>query len=85
MSASTSISVGVLVGFDQTEVTVIEGEQVSLSTSFKNGITIDTFLRSEQFFHVLTQQGRGNATGLSNYIYSGTPLFRTPLGQLKVS
>ena len=54
---------GTVVGFDQTEVTVTEGETVTLSTSFKNNITIQTFQRIFNSFQVFTQQGAGNATG----------------------
>ena len=50
------------VGFDQTEVTVIEGEMVTLGTSFKN-IDKNYFLRVPSLFEVFTLRGTGNATG----------------------
>jgi FtsZ-interacting cell division protein YlmF len=52
----------VVVGFDQTEVTVIEGEMVTINTSFKN-IDKDYFLRIPSVFEVFTLRGIGNATG----------------------
>lgn len=51
------------IGFDQTEITVIEGETVSLSTSIKNnGLTIGDYFRTD-LFEISTLQGKGNATG----------------------
>lgn len=51
------------IGFDQMEVTVLEGEAVSLSTSIKNdGLTIGDYFRTD-LFEVSTLQGKGNATG----------------------
>ena len=51
---------GYVVGFDQTEVTVTEGETVMLSTqSFNKNVTAILF----GSFSVSTQPGMGNATG----------------------
>lgn len=61
-SEPLSISAGTEVGFDQTEVTVTEGDTVTLSTSYMNNITFLTFQRFH-FFRLFTQQGVGNATG----------------------
>ena len=55
--------VDVTIGFDQTEITVFEGETVSLSTSIKNnGLTIEDYFRTD-LFEISTLQGIGNATG----------------------
>ena len=52
------------IGFDQTEVTVLEGEIISLSTSVKNnGLTIGDYFRTD-LFEISTLQGTGNATGM---------------------
>ena len=54
-------STDVTIGFDQTEVTVIEGEIVTLTTSFKN-ITPSVYLLSG-LFEIFTSHSKGNATG----------------------
>ena len=62
------------IGFDQTAVTVLEGEIISLSTSIKNSeLTIGDYLRTD-FFEISTLRGRGNAIGswartLSDYYF----------------
>jgi hypothetical protein len=62
----------VIIGFDQTEVTVLEGETVSLSTSVKNnGLTIGDYSRTD-LFEVSTLQGTGNATGRLKYCVNGS-------------
>ena len=52
-----------MVGFETTEVTVIEGEVVHLNTVFRNNLTASDFRRYESLFTVYTELGRGNATG----------------------
>ena len=53
------------IGFDQTAVTVLEGEIISLSTSIKNSeLTIGDYLRTD-FFEISTLRGRGNAIGIA--------------------
>ena len=54
------------VGFDTTEVTVVEGETVTLTTSLKNNLTLEDYHRYSQSFTISTQQGGGNATGESH-------------------
>ena len=51
-----------MVGFNVTEVTVIEGEVVRLTTVLKNNLRVIDFRRVEFFFEVNTQGG--NATGI---------------------
>ena len=63
-----AISTDAVIGFDQTEVTVVEGEEVTLTTSFKNNVTAQTYLRSD-FFTISTQQGEGNATGKQHSLH----------------
>ena len=61
--STNSPFVDVTIGFDQMEVTVLEGEVVSLSTSVKNnGLTIGDYFRTD-LFEIFTLQGTGNATG----------------------
>ena len=50
---------GFMIGFNQTEVTVIEGETVTLNTSYNKDVE---FIQTGKFL-VFTQQGMGNATG----------------------
>ena len=50
-------------GFVQTDVTVIEGEEVFLTTSFRNNVTSEDYYR--EFFTVSTRLNKGNATGES--------------------
>ena len=53
-----------MVGFETTEVTVVEGETVRLSVKvFGNNLTDDDYRRYDSFLKVYTQQGTGNATG----------------------
>ena len=60
---NTILYVDVTIGFDQAEVTVLEGDTVSLSTSVKNnGLTIEDYFRTD-LFEISTLQGIGNATG----------------------
>ena len=51
-----------MIGFNVTEVTVIEGEVVRLTTVLKNNLTVIDFHRIEFFFAVKTKGG--NATGI---------------------
>ena len=54
---------GVMIGFDQSVVTVTEGETVTLSVSLNTSFNKDVeFVKTGKFL-VFTQQGMGNATG----------------------
>ena len=60
------ISTDAVVGFDTTEVTVVEGETFILTTSLKNNnLTHKDYHRYSQPFTISTQPDEGNAAGES--------------------
>ena len=57
-----------VIGFEQTEVTVIEGEDAFLTTFFRSNDTSVDYHGG--FFTVFSQVGKGNATGMALLAWS---------------